>query len=455
MTSSVALARASQKHVHFLPLFRACRSFATATATSGKASDALTPGIKVKTVKKEGRPLYLDMQATTPMDPRVVDAMLPYMIDMYGNPHSRTHQYGWESSDAVEKARQQVASLIGADSKEIIFTSGATESNNIAIKGVANFYKARKRHIITTQTEHKCVLDSCRFLKEEGFDVTYLPVQRDGLINLEELEDAIRPDTSLVSIMTVNNEIGVMQPVKEIGAICAARNVFFHTDAAQAVGKTPLNVKAIKASLMSISGHKIYGPKGIGALYVQRRPRVRLEAQMSGGGQERGMRSGTLPTPLIVGLGEACAVAAREMEYDRKRIGDLSNRLVQGINKQLDFVVRNGSAVHHYPGCVNLSFGYVEGESLLMALKDMALSSGSACTSASLEPSYVLRAIGADEDLAHSSIRFGIGRFTTEEEIDLCIQQCVQHTTRLREMSPLWELVQEGVDLKTIQWSQH
>lgn len=403
----------------------------------------------------EGRPLYLDAQATTPLDPRVLDCMLPYLTSFYGNPHSRTHAYGWESEHAVEKARMQVANLIGADPKEIVFTSGATESNNISIKGVARFYSGKKKHVITTQTEHKCVLDSCRALEGEGFKVTYLPVNQNGLISLENLEKAITPETSLVSIMTVNNEIGVKQPVAEIGRICKSKKVFFHTDAAQAVGKIPIDVNSMNIDLMSISGHKIYGPKGVGALYVRRRPRVRIEALQSGGGQERGLRSGTVPTPLVVGMGEACDIAISDMEYDHKWMEKLSKRLMDQIFEKLSHVIRNGDPVHSYPGCINLSFAYVEGESLLMALKDVALSSGSACTSASLEPSYVLRAIGADEDLAHSSIRFGIGRFTTIDEVDYTAQKCIHHVTRLREMSPLWEMVQEGVDLKTIQWSQH
>jgi len=403
----------------------------------------------------EGRPLYLDAQATTPTDPRVLDAMMPYLTNFYGNPHSRTHAYGWESEAAMERARKEVADLVGADSKEIIFTSGATESNNIAVKGVAKFYKSKKNHVITTQTEHKCVLDSCRYLEMEGFRVTYLPVLPNGLVDLAELEAAITPETSLCSIMTVNNEIGVRQPVEEIGRMCRARKVFFHTDAAQAVGKIPMDVNAMNIDLMSISGHKIYGPKGVGALYVRRRPRVRLEAVQSGGGQERGMRSGTVPTPLVVGLGAACRLAAEELEYDSRRTETLSRRLMERITSALPNVIRNGDAEHTYPGCLNLSFAYVEGESMLMALKDVALSSGSACTSASLEPSYVLRAIGADEDLAHSSIRFGIGRFTTEEEVDYTADLCIRHVRRLREMSPLWEMVQEGIDIKSIKWSQH
>lgn len=403
----------------------------------------------------EGRSLYLDAQATTPLDPRVLDKMMPYLTSFYGNPHSRTHMYGWETEAAVELARKQVADLIGADKKEIIFTSGATECNNIAVKGVARFYKAKKNHIVTTQTEHKCVLDSCRALQAEGFEVTYIPVKPNGLIDLDQLEAAIKPTTSLVSVMMVNNEIGVKQPIAEIGAICRKKKVFFHTDAAQAVGKMPVDVNEMNIDLMSISGHKIYGPKGIGALYVRRRPRVRVEAIQSGGGQERGMRSGTVPAPLVVGLGAACELAQTEMEYDHKYITSLSEYLIDKIMTNLSHVVRNGDPVAWYPGCVNLSFAYVEGESLLMALKEVALSSGSACTSASLEPSYVLRAIGASEDLAHSSIRFGIGRFTTLDEIKYTAEKTIGNVKRLREMSPLWEMVEEGIDLQTIKWTQH
>ncbi|KAF9024349.1 cysteine desulfurase NFS1 [Hymenopellis radicata] len=392
-------------------------------------------GFKLQVPQREGsvkekiRPIYLDMQATTPTDPRVLDAMLPYMTDLYGNPHSRTHAYGWEAEQAVEDARKHVADLIGADPKDIVFTSGATETNNMAIKGVARFHKDKKRHVITTQTEHKCVLDSCRKLSEEGFDVTYLPVKTNGVVDLEVLEAAIRPDTSLVSIMTVNNETGVIQPIKEIGALLRKhRGVYFHTDAAQAAGKIPLDVNEMNVDLMSISGHKLYGPKGIGAAYVRRRPRVRLEPIISGGGQERGLRSGTLATPS---------------DRDHVRVKELSERLIKTINSQVDHVIRNGD-VEGYPGCVNLSFSY-----------DIALSSGSACTSASLEPSYVLRALGAAEDMAHSSLRFGIGRFTTEAEIDFVVKHIVNTVNRLREMSPLWEMVQEGIDINSIDWSQH
>ncbi|KAL7414609.1 pyridoxal phosphate-dependent transferase [Mrakia frigida] len=401
------------------------------------------------------RPIYLDMQATTPMDPRVLDKMLPFYTNQYGNPHSRTHAYGWEAEAAVDKAREHVANLIGADAKDIIFTSGATESNNMAVKGTAKFYAETKKHIITTQTEHKCVLDSCRYLSEQGFEITYLPVLSNGLIDLDLLEKSIRPDTCLVSIMAVNNEIGVIQPLAEIGRICRKyKGVKFHTDAAQAIGKIPIDVDAMNIDILSISGHKIYGPKGIGAAYVRRRPRVRLEPLIHGGGQERGLRSGTVAAPLVVGLGEACRIAKEEMEFDHARVSALAERLITGLTSQIEHVERNGDP-NGYPGCVNLSFAYVEGESLLMALKDIALSSGSACTSASLEPSYVLRALGSSEDMAHSSLRFGIGRFTTEEEIDLVVKKIVATVGWLREMSPLWELYQEGVDISTIDWSQH
>lgn len=418
---------------------------------------SVAPSAKVthKEEETEIKPLYLDAQSTTPLDPRVLDAMLPYSISQYGNPHSRTHFYGWEAEEGVELAREQVARLIGANPKEIIFTSGATESNNIAVKGVARFNRRKKNHVVTTQTEHKCVLDSCRYLEGEGFEVTYLPVQSNGIIDIEEFKASLRPETSLVSIMAVNNEIGVRQPIEDIGSICRDRKIYFHTDAAQAVGKIPVDVNSMKIDLMSISGHKIYGPKGIGALYVRRRPRVRVEPLMSGGGQERGLRSGTLPAPLAVGFGKACEVAMQELEFDKKHVEELSARLVSGIMSRLDHVVRNGDPIHSYPGCVNLSFSCIEGESLLMALKDIALSSGSACTSASLEPSYVLRALGTDDEMAHSSIRFGIGRFTTVEEVDYTIEKCVENVNRLREMSPLWEMIQEGIDLKSIQWSQH
>ncbi|KAJ6767491.1 CYSTEINE DESULFURASE MITOCHONDRIAL [Salix koriyanagi] len=424
---------------------------ALTTAPPSQNDEAMT----IKGLKISARPLYLDMQATSPVDPRVLDAMLPYYLARYGNPHSRTHLYGWESDQAVETARSQIADLIGASPKEIVFTSGATESNNISVKGVMKFYKEKKRHVVTTQTEHKCVLDSCRHLQQEGFEVTYLPVGNDGIVDLEKLRGSIRPDTGLVSVMAVNNEIGVIQPMEEIGKICREFNVPFHTDAAQALGKIPVDVDRWNVSLMSLSGHKIYGPKGVGALYMRRRPRIRVEAQMNGGGQERGIRSGTVPTPLVVGMGAACELAKKEMGYDEERIRGLQERLLNGVRAKLDGVVVNGSVERRYAGNLNLSFAYVEGESLLMGLKDVAVSSGSACTSASLEPSYVLRALGVDEDMAHTSIRFGIGRFTTEEEIDRAVELTVQQVDKLREMSPLYEMVKEGIDIKQIQWSQH
>lgn len=399
-------------------------------------------------------PIYLDYQATTPVDPRVMDAMLPYFTEKFGNPHSRSHAYGWEAEEAVETARAQVAGLIGADAREIVFTSGATESNNLAIKGVAHFYGDRRKHIVTVQTEHKCVLDSCRHLEQEGFEVTYLPVQPNGLIRLDDLEAAVGEETMLVSVMAVNNEIGVIQPIAEIGAFCRARKIFFHTDAAQAAGKIPLDVNEMNIDLMSISGHKLYGPKGVGALYVRRKPRVRLHAIINGGGQERGMRSGTLPGALCVGFGAACEIAQRDMAADDERLRRLRDRLLDGLSDIPDIYV-NGDLERRFPGNLNISFAYIEGESMLMALKDLAVSSGSACTSASLEPSYVLRALGVDEELAHTSIRIGIGRFTTESEIDYAVRTIHEHVGRLREMSPLWEMVQEGIDLKSIEWTDH
>jgi cysteine desulfurase len=398
-------------------------------------------------------PIYLDYQATTPMDPRVLEKMLPYFTEKFGNPHSRSHAYGWEAEAAADLAREQVASLIGAGEKEIIFTSGATESNNIAIKGAAHFYKDKKNHIITLTTEHKCVLDSCRHLEQEGFEVTYLPVQPNGLVDLEALRAAIRENTVLVSVMAVHNEIGVIQPLAEIGKMCRERGVLFHTDAAQAFGKIPLDVEAMNIDLMSISGHKIYGPKGIGALYVRRRPRVRLEPLFSGGGQERGFRSGTLPLPMVVGLGEAARIAKEEMGKDAEHVRTLYNKFLTEILDGVKDVFINGDRVARWPGNINLSFAYVEGESMIMAIKDLAVSSGSACTSASLEPSYVLRALGVGEDLAHTSIRFGIGRFTTPEEVDYAIKLVKSSIDKLREMSPLWEMVQEGVDITKIQWA--
>jgi cysteine desulfurase len=400
-------------------------------------------------------PIYLDYQATTPCDPRVVEVMLPWFTEKFGNPHSRNHQFGWDAEEAVEKARKQVASIIGADEREIVFTSGATESNNTALKGVARFYKDRKDHLVTVVTEHKCVLDSCRHLEQEGFKVTYLPVKKDGLIDLEQLNAAITDKTVLVSVMAANNEIGVIQPLAEIGKICRAKGTFFHTDAAQGVGKIPLDVNAMNIDLMSISGHKIYGPKGIGALFVRRKPRVRLQALMTGGGQERGFRSGTLPTPLCVGLGEACAIAEREMGAEAERLKMLRDRLYDGIKARLPEVFLNGDHDKRLPGNLNLSFAYVEGEGLMMGIKDLAVSSGSACTSASLEPSYVLRALGVEEELAHTSLRIGFGRFTTEQEVDYAIEHIVAAVNRLRALSPLWEMAQEGIDIKSIQWAGH
>lgn len=406
-------------------------------------------------IRRNDQPIYLDYQATTPMDPRVLEAMLPYFTHKFGNPHSRSHSYGWEAEEAVEKARGQVAKLIGADEKEVIFTSGATESNNLAIRGVAEFYKDRKNHIVTTVTEHKCVLDTCRHLEQQGFEVTYLPVQKNGLVDLDVLRAAITDKTVVVSVMAVNNEIGVIQPLAEIGKICREKKAFFHTDAAQAVGKIPLDVEAMNIDLMSISGHKIYGPKGIGALYVRRKPRVRLVPLIVGGGQERGFRSGTLPTPLCVGLGEAAEIAMKEMDGEAKRLTKLQQRMLKGLQDRLPEIYVNGDLEHRIPGNLNISFAYVEGESLMMGIKGLSVSSGSACTSASLEPSYVLRALGVDEELAHTSLRIGLGRFTTEQEVDTAVEELVRHVKKLREMSPLWEMAQEGIDLKSIEWAAH
>jgi cysteine desulfurase len=399
--------------------------------------------------------IYLDYQSTTPCDPRVVEAMLPYFTQHFGNPHSRNHIHGWKAEEAVEEARKKIASLINADVREIIFTSGATESNNLAIKGVAKFYGDQKKHIITCVTEHKCVLDSCRHLEQEGFDITYLPVMPNGLIDLEALKNALRPDTLLVSIMAVNNEIGVIQPIADIGKICREKGIFFHTDAAQAAGKIPLDVKAMNIDLLSISGHKMYGPKGIGALFVSRKPRVRIEAIINGGGQERGMRSGTLPTPLCVGLGAAAEIAQKEMDQDNTHAVHLNQVFMGLVNSHLENVFLNGDENQRIPGNLNLSFAFVEGEGLMMGIKNLSVSSGSACTSSSLEPSYVLRALGVDEELAHTSIRFGFGRFTTEEEVREAADVIIQAVNRLREMSPLWEMAQEGIDLKSIEWAAH
>ena len=396
----------------------------------------------------------MDYQSTTPIDPRVLEDMMPYFTTKFGNPHSRSHSFGWEAEGGVENARKQVANVINANPKEVIFTSGATESNNIAIKGVANFYKDKGNHIITVSTEHKAVLDPCRHLEQHGFKITYLKVNKNGSINLEDLVNAITDQTILVSVMAINNEIGVMQPIKEIGKICRERSIFFHTDAAQAFGKTPLNVKDMCIDLLSISGHKIYGPKGIGALYVGRKPRVRVDALMLGGGQERGMRSGTLPTALCVGLGSAAKYASDCMDEDYKRIKNLSRKMTNAL-LEIPEVFFNGNKETGYPGCINLSFSCIEGESMILAIKDLAVSSGSACTSTSLESSYVLRALGVDEELAHTSIRFGIGRFTTEEEIDHAINTVKNSINKLRELSPLWEMVQEGIDIKNINWTAH
>jgi cysteine desulfurase len=405
------------------------------------------------------RSIYFDMQATTPIDPRVLDAMMPHLTESYGNPHSKSHDYGREAMQVVEDARARVASLINADPKEIVFTSGATESNNIALKGAARFYSKSKthpkKHIVTTVIEHKCVLDSCRTLEQEGFTVTYLPVQKNGLVDLDQLRNSLREDTVVCSIMGVNNEIGVIQPLAEIGKICKEKKVLFHSDCAQALGKIPLDINTMNIDLMSMSGHKIYGPKGIGALYIRKRPKVRLEALQSGGGQERGIRSGTLPTPLVVGFGEACEIARNEMKRDEEHVNKLFDRLYKGIQEKIPHVYVNGDLVTRFHGNLNISFAFVEGESLLLGLEGIvACSSGSACTSESLEPSYVLRALGVDEELAHTSIRFGIGRFTTEKEVDFAVERLATVVDRLRELSPLYDMYKEGIDLKSIKWTQ-
>ncbi len=401
-------------------------------------------------------PIYMDYSATTPVDPRVAEKLCSYLTPAgsFGNPASRSHQFGWDADDAVEEARRQVAALINADPREIVWTSGATESNNLAIKGVAHFYHKRGKHIVTSKTEHKAVLDTCRHLEREGFEVTYLDPEPDGLIDLSKLEAALRDDTILVSIMHVNNEIGVVQDIAAIGEITRSRKILFHVDAAQSPGKVPIDMDMLKVDLLSLSAHKIYGPKGIGALYVRRKPRVRLEAQIHGGGHERGMRSGTLATHQIVGMGEAFRIAREDMVKDNQRILALRNRLWDGI-KDMEETYLNGDLTRRVAGNLNVSFAYVEGESLIMALKDIAVSSGSACTSASLEPSYVLRALGREDELAHSSIRFTLGRFTTEEEVDYVVDVIHQQVNRLRELSPLWDMFKEGIDLKTVQWAAH
>lgn len=401
-------------------------------------------------------PIYFDNHATTPMDPRVLEAMLPYFTRVFGNAASRNHGFGWEAEAAVEKGRGQVAGLIGASPKEIVFTSGATESNNLAIKGAAHFYKDRGRHIVTSKIEHKAVIDSCRALEMEGFTVTYLSPDKDGLITRDAVAAALQPDTILVSIMAANNEIGTVNPLAEIGALCREKGVLFHTDAVQAAGKVPLDVEAMKIDLLSITAHKMYGPKGIGALYVRRKPRVRLVPLIDGGGHERGLRSGTLNVPGIVGFGVACELAQKELPTESARLLEMRNRLLAKLKAGVPQIFVNGSMEHRLPGNLNVSFAYIEGESMLMAInKRVAVSSGSACTSASLEPSYVLRALGVGDDLAHSSLRFGLGRFNTDAEVDAVADLVVKAANRLRELSPLWEMVQEGVDLKSVQWAPH
>ncbi|TAL67736.1 MAG: IscS subfamily cysteine desulfurase [Burkholderiaceae bacterium] len=399
-------------------------------------------------------PIYMDYSATTPCDERVVDAMVPWLREHFGNPASRSHAWGWEAEAAVENAREQVAALIGADPREIIWTSGATESDNLALKGAAGFYKTRGKHIITVKTEHKAVLDTCRELERQGFDVTYLDVQPDGLVDLDVFRAAIRPDTILASVMFVNNEIGVIQDIAGIGAICREKGVIFHVDAVQAVGRLDIDLRALPVDLMSVTAHKVYGPKGIGALFVRRKPRVRIEAQMHGGGHERGMRSGTLPTHQIVGMGEAFRIARAEMAADNLRIRALHDRMLAGL-RDVEQVFINGHLEKRVPHNLNMSFNYVEGESLIMGIKGLAVSSGSACTSASLEPSYVLRALGRSDELAHSSLRMTIGRWTTEAEIDYAVETIKQNVAKLRDLSPLWEMYQDGVDISAIQWSAH
>jgi cysteine desulfurase len=399
-------------------------------------------------------PIYLDYGATTPCDPRVVDAMIPWLREHFGNPASRSHAWGWEAEEAVEKAREQVADLIGADPREIVWTSGATESTNLALKGAAHFYKDKGKHLITLKTEHKATLDTLRELERQGFEATYLDVQEDGLVNMDALKAAIRPDTILISILYVNNEIGVIQDIPAIGALCREKGILLHVDAAQATGRVEIDMAKLPIDLMSMTAHKTYGPKGIGALYVRRKPRVRLEAQMHGGGHERGMRSGTLPTHQCVGMGEAFRLAKLEMAENNAKAKALQQRLLNGL-KDIEQVFINGSLEHRVPQNLNMSFNYVEGESLIMGIKGLAVSSGSACTSASLEPSYVLRALGRSDELAHSSLRMTIGRFTTEEEIDYAISTIKHNVAKLRDLSPLWDMYKEGIDLSTIQWAAH
>ena len=415
------------------------------TLTQPEVNTKVPAGVKL--------PIYMDNHATTPVDPRVLEAMMPYMTNVFGNAASRNHQFGWAAEEAVENARAQIAKLVGATAKEIIFTSGATESDNLAIKGVAEMYREKGNHIITAATEHKAVLDTCKRLEKYGYKVTYLPVQRDGLVNLEELKAAITDKTILVTIMYANNEIGVLQPVEQIGKLCRERGIVFHTDATQAVGKVPIDVNKQNIDILSISAHKMYGPKGVGALYVRRKnPRVQLSAIIDGGGHERGMRSGTLNVPGIVGLGKACELCMEEMPAESKRLTAMRDRLRQTIEKNLDEVYVNGNYEHRLPGNLNMSFLYVEGESLLMGINDIAVSSGSACTSATLEPSYVLKALGLGDDLAHSSIRFGLGSFNTDAEVDYVAAKIVDVVKKLRELSPLYEMVKEGIDLSKVQW---
>ncbi len=399
-------------------------------------------------------PIYLDYSATTPVDPRVAQKMIPFLTEQFGNPASRSHAFGWEAEKAVEEARGHVAALLNADPKEIIWTSGATEGDNLAIKGAANFYKGKGKHIVTMKTEHKAVLDTVRELERQGFEATYLDPEQNGLLDLEKFKAALRPDTILVSVMMVNNEIGVIQPIAEIGEICRSKGIIFHCDAVQAAGKIPIDLQKLKVDLLTVTAHKVYGPKGIGALYVRRKPRVRIEPQIHGGGHERGLRSGTLPTHQIVGMGEAFRIAKLEMAAESERIRALRDRLLAGF-KDMEEVYVNGDMQRRIPGNLNISFNFVEGESLIMGIKDVAVSSGSACTSASLEPSYVLRALGRSDELAHSSIRFTIGRFTTEEEIDYAVRLLRAKIGKLRELSPLWEMFKEGVDLNTVQWAAH
>ena len=408
----------------------------------------------IDTIKAPHFPIYMDYSATTPIDPRVADKMIPYLREQFGNPASRSHMYGWTAEKAVEDAREQVAKLVNADTREIIWTSGATEGNNLALKGAAQFYKTKGKHIITVKTEHKAVLDTVRELERQGFEATYLQPQDNGLITIDQLAAAIRPDTILVSVMLVNNEIGVIQPIDEIGELCRSKGIIFHCDAAQATGKVKIDLEKTKVDLMTFTAHKSYGPKGIGALYVRRKPRVRIEAQMHGGGHERGLRSGTLATHQIVGMGEAFRIAREEMDEEIVRITALRDRLAKGL-MVMEEVYINGDMEHRVPHNLNVSFNYVEGESLIMAIKDLAVSSGSACTSASLEPSYVLRALGRSDELAHSSIRFTFGRFTTEEDVDFTINLIKEKVTKLRELSPLWDMYKDGIDISTIQWAAH